>query len=58
MEGDTGLPEDDGFRYVLVIKDDLSSFVWLEPTEAFTAEVTATCLLQWCKTFWGCHWCG
>ena len=49
-EGDNGLPEDDGFRYVLVIMDDLSNFVWLEPTEACTAEDTATYLLQWCKT--------
>ena len=49
-EGDNGLPEDNGFRYALVIMDDLSNFVWLEPIEACTAEDTATYLLQWCKT--------
>ena len=40
----------DGFRYILVIMDDLSNFVSLEPTEACTAEVTAKHLLNWCKT--------
>ena len=49
-EGENGLPDEDGFRYVLVIMDDLSNFVWLEPTEACTAEITAKHLLNWCKT--------
>ena len=49
-EGSEGLPEEDGFRYILVIMDDLSNFVSLEPTEACTAEVTAKHLLNWCKT--------
>ena len=40
----------DGFRYILVIMDDLSNFVSLEPAEACTAEVTAKHLLNWCKT--------
>ena len=44
------MPEEDGFRYFLVIMDDLSNFVSLEPAEAFTAEVTAKYLLNWCKT--------
>ena len=34
----------------LVIMDDLSNFVSLEPAEACTAEVTAKHLLNWCKT--------
>ena len=34
----------------LVIMDDLSNFVSLEPAEACTAEVTAKYLLIWCKT--------
>ena len=34
----------------MVIMDDLSNFVSLEPAEAFTAEVTAKYLLNWCKT--------
>ena len=45
-----GLPEEDGFRYILVIMDYLSNFVSLEPAEACTAEVTAKHLLNWCKT--------
>ena len=49
-EGSEGLPDEDGFRYILVIMDDLSNFVWLEPTESCTAEVTAGHLLNWCKT--------
>ena len=49
-EGDTGLPDEHGFRYVLVIMDDLSNYVWLEPAESCTAEVAATHLLAWCKT--------
>ena len=40
----------DGFRSILVIMDDLSNFVSLEPAEACTAEVTAKHLLNWCKT--------
>ena len=35
-EGSKGLPEEDGFRYILVIMDDLSNFVSLEPAEACT----------------------
>ena len=46
-EGSEGLPEEDGFRYNLVIMDDLSNFVSLEPAEACTAEVTAKHLLNW-----------
>ena len=49
-EGSEGLPEEDGFRYILVIMDDLSNFLSLEPAEAYTAEVTAKHLLNWCKT--------
>ena len=35
---------------ILVIMDDLSNFVSLEPAEACPAEVTAKHLLNWCKT--------
>ena len=48
-EGSEGLPEEDGFRYILVIMDDLSNFVSLAG-EACRAEVTAKHLLNWCKT--------
>ena len=36
-----GLNERDGFKYILVIMDDLSNFVRLEPAGACTAAVTA-----------------
>ena len=39
-----------GFRYILVIMDDLSNFVSMEPVEVCTAEATAAPLLTWCKT--------
>ena len=45
-----GLPEDGGFRYILVIMNDLSNFVLMEPVEVCTAEATAASLLTWCKT--------
>ena len=45
-----GLSEDGGFRYILVIMDDLSNFVSMEPVEVCTAEATAAFLLTWCKT--------
>ena len=48
-EGSEGLPEEDGFRYILIM-DDFSNFVSLEPAEACKAEVTAKHLLNWCKT--------
>ena len=38
------LPEDGGFRYMLVIMDDLSNFVLMEPVEICTAEATAASL--------------
>ena len=44
-----GLSEDGGFRYILVIMDDLSNFVSMEPVEVCTAEATAASLLTWCK---------
>ena len=48
--GNDGLDEGDGFKYITVILDDLSNFMWLEPTESFTAASTAKHLLRWCKT--------
>ena len=55
--GDSGsrgklrLEEKDDFKHVLVMIDDLSNFVWLEPMEFRTAESTANHhLLGWCKT--------
>ena len=48
--GEDGLAESDGYKYILVLMDDLSNFVWLEPTESCTAAVTVQHLLTWCKT--------
>ena len=44
-----GLSEEAEFRYILVIMDDLSNFVSLEPVAVCTAEATAAYLLQWWK---------
>ena len=30
--GKDGLDEGDGFKHILVMMDDLSNFVWLDPT--------------------------
>ena len=49
-QGSQGLSEDGGFRYILVIMDDLSNFVSMEPVEVCTAETTAASLLTWCET--------
>ena len=45
-----GLDERNGFKYILVMMDDLSNFVWLEPTESCTSASTAKHPLRWCKT--------
>ena len=45
-----GLSEDGGFRYILVIMDDLSNSVSMDPVEVCTAEAIAESLLTWCKT--------
>ena len=45
-----GLSEEGGYRYILVLMDDLSNFVRLEPVAVCTAEFTATSLLDWCST--------
>ena len=48
--GKDGLDEGDMFKYILVMMDDLSNFVWLEPTESCTAALTAKHLLRWGET--------
>ena len=47
--GADGLEEVDGHKYILVMLDDVSNWVWLEPTGACTARLTAQHLLTWCK---------
>ena len=46
--GDDGLDEVEGYRYILVMMDDMSNWVWLEPTDACTTRLTAHHLLTWC----------
>lgn len=40
-----------GFKYVLVIKDDFSSFTWLVPCESADAEATVDALVSWFSSF-------
>lgn len=42
---------ENGFEYVLIMKDDHSSYVWLTPTKETTAEVTAEVLIKWFASF-------
>jgi len=48
--GHDGLDEDEGFKYILVMLDDMSNWVWLEPAGACNARTTAQHLMAWCKT--------
>ena len=48
--GKDGLDEGDGVKYILVMMDDSSNFMWLEPTESCTVASTVKHLLRWCKT--------
>jgi len=41
----------DDYKYVLILKDDFSSYVWLKATKETTAEVTADYLIEWFSTF-------
>lgn len=41
----------DDEKYVLVLKDDLSSYAWIEPTNSASAEHAAACLARWTRTF-------
>ena len=47
--GDDGLDEDGGSRYILIMMDNMSNWVWLERTEACTAGLTTQHFLIWCK---------
>ena len=42
---------DDKNSYCLILKDDASSFVWLEPCEAANSEAAASTLLKWFSLF-------
>lgn len=43
-------------QYVLVMRDDLSSFVWLWPTPSATGEAAADALSTWIATFGSIQW--
>lgn len=49
-------PGRDGNKYVLILRDDLSSFVWLWSAPACTAEVAADALSTWCGSFGSMTW--
>lgn len=44
-------PGVDGIQYVLLIKDDFSSYSWLVPCRAATAEEVAKALSRWIRVF-------
>lgn len=45
---------ENGQKYVLIIKDDLSSYTWLYPCEQADAETTADALMDWFSAFEVC----
>ena len=44
-------PSDGGNVYVLIIKDDFSSYVWLIPCTAANADTTVDALIRWFSAF-------
>ena len=51
--GDDGLDKDGGYSYTLVMMDDMSNLVWLEPTGACMARLTAQHLFGLVRDHWG-----
>lgn len=45
-----------GKNYILIIRDDLSSYVWLWPTTDCTAESAVEAMCQWICVFGGIEW--
>jgi len=45
-----------GKKYILIIRDDFSAYVWLWPTDSCTAEAAAEALGQWPGVFGGLKW--
>lgn len=41
----------DDFKYIALLRDDLSSYVWLWPSKSADAETTAAALSKWIGTF-------
>lgn len=46
----------EGPKYVLLLKDDLSSFAWLFPTAHPDAENAVSAMASWIATFGGMDW--
>ena len=44
-------PSEAGFKYLLLIKDDLSGYLWLVPSEAADASATVDALTLWFAAF-------
>lgn len=42
---------ENGYKYVLILKDDQSVYIWLTPTEHATAESTDEVLVRWFAAF-------
>lgn len=45
-----------GKKYILVLRDDLSSYVWLWPAEAATSECAVDALAMWISSFGSMEW--
>eukprot|EP00171_Calliarthron_tuberculosum_P021340 IDg21340t1 len=48
---DEDVESERGMCYTLIIKDDLSGYVWLVPTESTDAKIVANTLLTWFSSF-------
>jgi hypothetical protein len=46
---------EDGYEYILVLKDDASKFLWMLPAKAADSGFVADSLLQWFASFGVCH---
>ena len=44
-------PGNDSIQYILMLRDDFSSFCWLFPFSTPAAENTALAILEWCSSF-------
>ena len=48
---DAGIDAADGYKYVLVILEDVTGYTRLRPSKACTAKGTVEELVRWCATF-------
>lgn len=45
---------ENGYKYILILKDDFSSYVWLVPAKAADRETTVKTLVEWMSAFGTC----